>query len=279
MFPKDLVVFLEPHQQSCGARLQFAAALAKQWSAHLIAVFVTRPLVLEPHVDFAVGPALTELLAEYRNKTEDAIALARTQFDALVDRRSFTAEWRLSEHETGEALMLHARHASLAVLGPPAQQYRSTTMLGLSERVLLGSGRPSLLVPDDWPPDRLPRRIVVGWNGGREATGAVAAAMPFLVSAESVQLLVVLEERIKALLGQDPGADMAAHLARQGVPVELDQRSPYDTAEILLNCCTTNSTDLLVMGAMSRTHLSEVVFGGVTQRVLDSISVPVLVAG
>lgn len=279
MFPKDLVVFLEPHQTGCGPRLEFAAGLAKQWSAHLIATFVTRPLVLEPHLDFAVGPALGELLAEYRSKTEEAISRARAQFEAVTHRRSFTAEWRLSKDQSGDALMLHARHASFAVLGPPAQQYRSTTMLGLSERVILASGRPSLLVPEDWPADRLPRRIVVAWNGGREATSAIAAAMPFLVAAESVQLLVVLEDRIKALFGQDPGADMAAHLARQGVPVELDQRSPYDTGEILLNYCTSNSTDLLVMGAMSRTHFSEVVFGGVTQKVLGSVTVPVLVSG
>jgi nucleotide-binding universal stress UspA family protein len=278
MFPKDLVVFLEEHYHGCSQRLAFAAAVAKHWQAHLIATFVIRPLGLDPHAGFAVGPALSGMLAEYEADVAATLERARSEFDALVERRSFTAEWRVSNNEFGEALMLHARHASLAILGPPARQYRETTVLGLSERMILASGRPCLMVPNDWPAERLARRVVVGWNGGREATRAIADAMPFLTAAETVHLVVVPDARTRALYGQEPGADMAAHLSRQGVPVMLEQCPGDDAGAVLLDRCAAIRADLLVMGAMGRSRVSEVVLGGATRTVLDVAQMPVLLS-
>lgn len=277
MSPRDLVVFLEPEHDS-GQRLAFAAALAKRWSAHLIAIFVTRPLMFEPHADYAVGPTLTSLLVEHRRKTEAAIAIARARFDALAERRSFTAEWRVSENELPEAMMLHARHASLAILGPPARQRCATTMLGLAERMILASGRPTLLLPDEWPADRIGRRIVIGWNGGREATRAIADAMPFLVAADAVHLVVVPDTRTGRLLGEEPGADMATHLARQNVPVVVEQGNGNDAGDALLRKCGEADADLLVMGAMGRPLIGEIIFGGATRTVLASATLPVLLS-
>lgn len=277
MSPKDLVVFLETglgHNQ----RLGYAAALAKRWQAHLIATFVTQPLALHPHAGFAVGAGLSSMLAEYQAETEATLTQARTEFEALVERRSFTAEWRVSANETGEALMLHARHASLAILGPPARQSDTTTMLSLSERMIFASGRPCLLVPTDWPAERLASRIVVGWNGGREATRAIADAMPFLIAAESVRLVVVPDARVQTLFGPEPGADMAAHLARQGVPVVLEQHSGDDVGTVLLDRCAATDADLLVMGAMGRPRISEFVLGGATRAVLGTAHVPLLLS-
>lgn len=277
MAPKDLVVFLETGQ-GVSERLAYAAALAKRWQAHLIATFVTQPLALNPHAGFAIGDGLSDMLAEYRVRTGIALAQTRAEFDQLTAQRSFTAEWRESDNETGETLMLHARHASLAILGPPAVQNNETTMLGLSERMIFASGRPCLLVPTHWSPERLPSRIVVGWNGGREATRAIADAMPFLVAAKAVHLIVASDARTQALYGKDPGTDMAAHLARQGVPVLLEQCPGDDAGAVLLDRCAAIDTDLLVMGAMGRPRISEFVFGGATRTVLARARVPLLLS-
>lgn len=75
--------------------------------------------------------------------------------------------------------MLHARHASLAIVGPPSIRREAMTTLGLSENVIFASGRPSLLVPIDWPAHWIGKRIVVGWNGSREATRAIGDALSF----------------------------------------------------------------------------------------------------
>jgi len=278
MNPKDLVVFLEQHSGS-SQRLSFAAALAKRWQAHLIATFVAQPLSLNPHASFAVGKAISAVLEEYQAATSAASAQARAEFDALTARRSFTSEWRVSDSETSEAVMLHARHASLAILGPPARQIRPSTMLSLSEDLIFASGRPCLLVPNDWSGERIGSRIVVGWNGGREAARAIADAMPLLTAAEAVHLVVVPDARIQALYGADPGADMAAHLARQGVRVVLEQCPGEDAGAVLLDRCAATGADMLVVGAMGRPRISELVLGGATRTILDQVRVPALLSG
>lgn len=277
MLPKDIVVFLEKFP-GYSRRLAYAAALARRWQAHLIATFVVRPLELDPHAGFATGAGLTGMLTEYRADVAATLAQARSEFDRLVERRSFNGEWRVSDYELSEALMLHARHASLAVLGPPARQSGITTALGLSENMIFASGRPCLLLPTDWPEERIARRIVIGWNGGREATRAIADAMPFLTTAEMVYLVVVPEARVKGLYGQDPGADMAAHLARHGVPVVLEQCRGDDAGAVLLERCHAVDAELLVMGAMGRPRISEFVFGGATRMVLDTANLPLLLS-
>lgn len=278
MPPKDLVVFLDETEASRD-RLAYAATLAARWQAHLVTTFVSRPLIVEPHAGFAVGEALTDLLEVHRREVTASGERARAGFDALIARQGISGEWRMSLDEPGEALMLHARHASLAVLGPVDEQVAFAAELGLSTRMVFASGRPCLLLPAGWPEARQARRIVVGWNGGREATRAIADAMPLLVDADAVHLVVVPDARVQALYGQEPGADMAAHLARQGVPVVLEQCQGEDAGEVLLGRCSALQADLLVMGAMGRSRISEFVLGGATRTVFARAMVPLLLSG
>lgn len=275
--PRDLVVFLEP-ARGRDTRLGYAASLAKLWRAHLIATFVVRELALEPYAGFAVGAGLTNMLAEYAKAAAESLSSARENFEALVRNRSFSSEWRVSDKEDSEALMLHARHAGLAILGAPARQQDRTTRLGLSERLIFESGRPCLLLPEDWPEDRTARRIVVGWNGGREAARSIADAMPFLASAESVHLIVVPEGRLRGPYGSEPGADMAAHLARYGVQVVLEQRAGADAGAVLLDRCRELHADMLVAGGRAHPHISDLLLGGATRTIFEGVEVPLMMS-
>lgn len=278
MPPKDLVVFLEQYSAGNQARLAYAATLAKHWQAHLIAVFVGHPLALEIYAGFAVGPAFSSMLDEHRANFLEESRRMRKQFDALTERRSFTAEWRTFEEGSGEELMLQARHADLAILGPPAAQLADRSMLSLYERLILASGRPCILTPDDSVIDRIPHRVVVGWNGSREATRAISDAMPLLIAAERVVLVVVPEAGSERRLGAEPGADMSAHLSRHGVHVELRQYRGGDAGNVLLEQCTALDADLLVMGAAIRLRIGEVFFGSASKTVLSGIDRPLLLS-
>lgn len=275
--PRDLVVFLEPTRER-DSRLRYAAFLAKQWRAHLIATFVVRELALEPYAGFAVGAALTSMLAEHSKAAAESLSRAREDFDALVHNRSFSSEWRVSDNEDSEELMLHARHASLAILGPPAQQQNGTTRLGLSERLIFESGRPCILLPERWPEDRNARRIVVGWNGGREAARSIADAMLFLVLAESVHLIVVPEGRLRGSYGSEPGADMASHLARHGVQVVLEQHASDNAGAVLLERCKDLNADMLVAGGRAHPRISDLLLGGATKTILENVEVPLMMS-
>jgi len=93
-----------------------------------------------------------------------------------------------------------------------------------------------LMLPPGGTASRV-RRILVGWNARREAIRAVADALPLLVKAELVEVLVIDHERYPADHGQEPGADIARHLARHGVRVEVRRLSSggEDVGHLLLS--------------------------------------------
>jgi nucleotide-binding universal stress UspA family protein len=125
------------------------------------------------------------------------------------------------------------------------------------------------------------RRILVGWNARRESIRAVADAMPALIKAEAVEVLVIDQER-SAGHGQEPGADVARHLARRGVKAETRRLSSTiekkDVGHLLLSQAATFGADLLVMGAYGHSQLRDWMFGRVTRTVLREASLPVLMS-
>jgi len=48
--------------------------------------------------------------------------------------------------------------------------------------------------------------------------------------------------------------------------------------DILLNDIADNDMDLLVMGAYGHSRFRELIFGGVTRQILDTMTVPVLMS-
>jgi nucleotide-binding universal stress UspA family protein len=97
------------------------------------------------------------------------------------------------------------------------------------------------------------RRILVAWRSSREAARAVNDALPLLATAEAVDLVVVnpTSEHDVRDYGEEPGASIAAHLARHGISVEvLRERAVGESVgKRLLACAAGRGADLIVLGA------------------------------
>jgi nucleotide-binding universal stress UspA family protein len=134
-----------------------------------------------------------------------------------------------------------------------------------------------LAVPYAYERKPVGRRILVAWNGSREAARAVGDAMPLLERAEHVQVAVF---RPDAGPGELPGADLAAHLARHGARANVTRHeaSDIDVGNLLLSTAFDAQADLIVMGAWGHSRLAELVLGGVTRTILESMTVPVLMS-
>jgi nucleotide-binding universal stress UspA family protein len=98
--------------------------------------------------------------------------------------------------------------------------------------------------------------------------------------AEAVEVLVVDHQRRGAHHGQEPAADIARHLARDGAQVDMRRLSSggKDVGQLLLSEAAAFGADLLVIGAYGHTHLSEWMFGGVTRTVLREAGLPALMS-
>lgn len=110
------------------------------------------------------------------------------------------------------------------------------------------------------------------------ARAAFYPRITLMASAEAVHLIVVPEKKVRNLLGEDPGIDMSRHLARHGVPVTLEQCAGENAGRVLLERTKELDADMLNIGAYSTPKISEYLFGSVTQKVLTTAELPMLVS-
>src|SRR6266850_2284105 len=244
----EIVVFVDGETEPTGI-MEFAGVLALEYGAHLTGVFMRPAPAVTPPEMFVRGTGIPNVIEARQAQVEDIEADHRARFDDIVRRNALGAEWRSVPYFSSDA-GVHARYADLAVVARPDPAGQTAGPLGLVESLVLTSGRPVIVLPPRSTASRV-RRILVGWNAGREAVRAVADALPLLVRAEAVEVLVVDSERRQSGHGQEPGADIARHLARHGVQVEVQRRSSEgeDVGRVLLSQAAGFGADLMVMGA------------------------------
>jgi nucleotide-binding universal stress UspA family protein len=274
---RDVVVFVDGREDS--GIIEFAARLSQEHEAHLTGAFVWPSLASEGSAAYVRGRAIHELIAGYESEVSQQEKSLRDSFERAASRSGLQAEWRSIRHLLSEDMVVHARYADLAIVGRPDSAGRDAIPLDLPQTLVLASGRPVLLLPPD-PPRSAGRRVLVGWNAGREATRAVADALPFLARAEAVELLVVDHELHPADHGEEAGADIARHLARHGVRVDVRRMASEgeDVGHLIFSRASAFGADLVVMGAYGHSRLTELVFGGVTRTALHEARLPVLMS-
>ena len=274
---KDLLVVVN-EATNCAERIDVAVRLASAFGARLTGIHVTAPPDLPRSVLAQFPRDVVEMLG--RIGREDA-ARAKVLFDERLRASGapVDTEWRAVQGAAEDVVALHARYADLTVLGQ-ADPDSSTGLRNLPEGVVMGSGRPILVVPYAGTFKTVGRRVMVAWNATREATRAVNDALPMLQSAETVRVVSVNPHRGPAGHGPIPGADISLHLARHGVDVEASEVITEDIGvdDVLLSQAADAGADLIVMGAYGHSRLGEFVLGGATRHILRQITIPVFMS-
>lgn len=271
---QDILVNVDNAKQA-KPRLDVAAALATKHRAHLTGVYVRRVPRVPDFVRAQYGGVLNELQQEYLGKAQEE---AQALFQRAVEAHGVTEhDWRTVDGDLIDVMATHTRYVDLAVVGQAeaADEERS-----LPDHLVLDAGRPVLVVPSVGEYPVLGERVVVAWDASREATRAVNDAMPILRQAKKVVVLTINAAPTPNGHGEEPGADIALHLARHGVQVEVQQEVARDmgVGEVLLSRLADDDADLLVMGAYGRSRMRELILGGATRHVLQHMTVPVLMS-
>ena len=247
--------------------------IAKKQLSHLAFVHLTQ--MPEPFID-PLTPTTTvwnELVARARASADaekKRIEARLAQLDATTELRSVEAVRSLADAAIGEQSL----HADITLMQTPDSAIAHAAFEG----ALFKAGRPVLLIPPKWGSDSLGENVVIGWKPTREAARAIADAMPFLTSAKTVTVLTV--DAAPGAYGQGPGRDIATHLAREGVRVEVRNLDGMGrSAEVaLIEEARALEADLIVMGGYGHGRLTEFVFGGVTRAVSRTSPIPVLMS-
>ena len=209
--------------QSAGSRsrLGIAISLAREFAARLVGVcFYETP---------EIAPALAALLTVdlVERYVRDAVEAQCMEEDALRQAAAVAGvtdvEWRAPAGSSIDAAVAQARCTDLIVLSQPdpAQTGRSFAAQ-LVAAVLLEGARPVLVVPYIGAPEIVGTNVIVAWDGGREASRALADALPLLVRAKQVTLACL--DPSASARGADALARerVRAYLHRHGISARLE---------------------------------------------------------
>lgn len=275
---KDIVVIVD-NAKACAARLDYAAALANQFDAHLTGMYVTAPPQVPNYI-------LAQIPAEARQAHEDGVrelvAKGREVFEDRMRKAGLDsrAEWRHVRGDPTAAAALFARYSDLVIAGQPDPDDATYMTPVHIDELLLICGRPVLIVPYAYRHSgqvNMVERVLVGWNGSREAARAVADALPLMSASKDVAVLAV---NPSDELGPEPGADITLHLTRHGLRAEASniKSRDVDPADAILSRAADLSSNLLVLGAYGRSRFRELVLGGVTRDILRQMTLPVMMS-
>lgn len=160
--------------------------------------------------------------------------------------------------------------ADMMVVSRPAKNGGRKARVFMMQ-ALMNSHRPVLIIPHK-PTKTIATQIAIAWNRSGEAARALHASLSLLKIAEKVSFVTVGQPT-----GSGPGApEMVRFLRHHGVKADVLSVVNGNDDEEIMKAYNAIGADLLVMGAYSRNRVSELIFGGVTQRMLFSAEIPVL---
>jgi nucleotide-binding universal stress UspA family protein len=260
--------------------LALAGALAQRFDASLAAAFLTplpdEPLAYEPTV---VAGVWAELLGRARAQAETE----RLKFVERLKQLDRPCDLRVAEalsRDLGRVAAVHARYADISVIARPLEGAVGDVREELIEGILFHAGRAVIVAPPEWKAGTLGKRIIVAWDASREATRALAESQPLMDGAEKIVVITIDAKPRTFGHGDLPGANIAAHLHRRGLNVEVRNVDGLgrSAAETILEQARVESADLVVMGGYAHSRLREMVFGGATRDLLRTSTVPLLMA-
>lgn len=266
---KDILVHVDstPH---CAARLDLAVYLAKKNQARLTGLYVISHPHYKPRGESGEFKAV-EAEAGFNEKAAQAGIAAEW----------LCVDWPVTGVSMSEIVNLHSYCKDLVMVGQSDHNAQDGDVPGdLPERVVLGSGRPVLVVPYAGTFNTAGERVLVSWKSGRESTRALHDAMPFLQSASSVSILEVNDPTIPGEVGGHADGDICAYLNRHNIVSTADQLVSANIAvgDVLLNHAWEEGCDLLVMGAYAPTSRGALALGSVARHVLRHMTLPVLMS-
>ena len=281
---KDILVGIDPSTDG-ESRLKLALNLVRAHQAHVTVCYVMReehdapvsPIFAGMPVnrgDTAAGDPAFPPASREAERAEQVEELFRTELRA----HGLGGEWHLlSPGETAVFIDL-AKAFDLTILGQLSPEIRSTGFR--PDEIVIATGRPVLVVPYAGTFDTVGRRVLVAWDGTREAARAANDALPLLENAEAVTVMFV-GARETTLAEHHPSIErMVQHLQRHGIPAQAEETLQGDLriSDVLLSRAADLAVDLLVAGAYHHSQLREALVGGVSRELLDHITVPVLMS-
>jgi nucleotide-binding universal stress UspA family protein len=275
---KDLLVPLTGAAGDADA-IRVALALAAKMNAHVAFLeMVNLPMLTAGPWGLPADENLVDTYRELRARG----ARNAADLKARLAGESVSTEVRLVEslyHEPHRVAAHVAHYADIAVLAVGTRTAGDAEIThAYVGSLLVDSGRPLIAVPPDCKATMPPQRIVAAWKPTSEAARAFHDALPFFLGADMVDILVIDPAIGERGHGEQPGADIATHLTRHGVRVNVVVApAGGDSVSSAINRhAAARGADMIVAGGYGHSRFREWALGGATRELLESAKLPIL---
>ena len=273
------------------ARWRLAVGLARAHGAQLVGIAMTgvsRDIFPTGYHERPGTLGSSCFAPQYENAGR---ALAR--FEEVAAEARVPYDTRLVCDRVEDGLALQARFTDLVVISQDDPDESVADMpVRLPDFVVLNCARPVLVVPINAPdagkpegaaqaatPRANPHRVLVAWDGSREASSALAAALPLLRQATAVHIASLTEPGLDDSECLRQHGELGAYLGRHHVtPNFLVRPAARDSGRALLDLASELGSGLLVMGCYGHGRLRELCLGGASRTVLAETRIPLLLA-
>lgn len=275
---KTLLVHLDTSAHA-NSRLSLALTLARRFGSHvdgLFAVFEPRPR------EFYVMAGTVDYYEAHRKLRAEQRATIEHRFLGELSHAQIDGRWFQAESDPVFTVVQHSRTADLTIVGQTDLDNPEAYVADhFAETIVLAAGGPVLVMPSTGDFDTVGERVLVAWNGSREAARAVHDAIPFITRAAHVTIAAA-STAFTSAPSEASCSDLATLLARHGATTvdiaRFDAHASGSTGDALLDHAAEGGYDLLVMGGYGHARMQELVLGGATRSVLLTATLPVLMS-
>lgn len=271
---KDLLVAYNGNKDSQKA-LDFALQMAGKYDAKVSGINVYAHQKYDPQVRHWIPADVLKRVEEA--ETEASRSFEKTFRDQFGEKdKARIGDWHLEPGVPHAVIGRYARCYDILLTGEFSTVRNELRSLS-PEELLSRSGKLLIVVPQKLKLRPFKEEAVVAWDGSRSAARALTDAMQILETKNKLDVVTVDTGDERAIRHMP---DIINHLKRHGIdakPVKL-KAEPHGVAQAILDHCAKTNPDVLVMGAYGGGQLGSLLFGGVTEYVLENMNVPVLLS-
>ena len=262
-----------------GPVLDQAIAMATAWDAHLDVLCMGLD---RTQTGFYYAGANALILQETITRAQDEARAVEAHVRKNLEASD--VRWGLDSGvaqlaDMGRHVAQRARFSDLVILPKPYGEKRGVELEPILESAMFDGAAPVLMVPEAGQIVTAPQRILLAWNESDEALEAARTALPLLIQADSVRI-VVIDPPVHSPTRSDPGGLLSQYLSRHGVNCEIDVLSKTlpRVSDVLMRHAADVEADMIVMGAYGHSRFREAILGGATRNMLEHAKIPVFLA-
>ena len=249
--------------QGAEERLDLAVDLANKYDAHVTALYILTPMgdmVKSVSIEAYSGVSF----AHFEKEQEEEAEALREKYEKKLKSSGVRYDWYQQTGDVLTQLNLHARAADLTILSQKGDDFDD--ILSVTHDFIIENGLPVIVIPSEGDNGNY-KNVLIAWDNVKQSAKAVHDALPILQNADKVTVLTISEDGKYRL----PEADICKKLARHGVNAEaLTEDTSMAIADRVLETAKNIDANLIVSGAWGHRRLREIIFGGVTKKLLSN---------